>query len=419
MSKKTTLNEISELITKGTTPTSIGGEFTDSGIYFVKSESICDSKFLNRDVFGYIDEETDRKLKRSRLAKDDLLFSIAGAYLGKIGIVRNEDLPSNTNQAVGIVRLKKNIVDVNYVFYYFSQNHINKYINKLSSQSSQPNLNLDLLGKLEIELKDINTQQKIAAVLSSLDSKIELNNKINAELEAMAKTLYDYWFVQFDFPDSDGKPYKTSGGKMVWNDELKREIPDGWEVGTLSDIENNIVTGKTPLTANDEFYNGDVPFITIGDIRGNMHIVDTQLKLSQKGADSQKNKWIPKGTLCVSCIASIGLIGFTTQDSQTNQQINSIVFSNEENKPYLYFSLNDYFMFSKGAKTGNTFLNMNKGDFEGIRLIKPDKNFLLIFSEFTKPIVKQIFNLSKENQTLSELRDWLLPMLMNGQVRVG
>src|SRR5207244_5181108 len=136
----------------------------------------------------------------------------AGAYLGKIGIVRAEDLPANTNQAVGIVRLKKDQVDVDYAYYFFSQRNFNRYINKQSSQSSQPNLNLDLLGNLEFELKDIATQQKLAHVLSALDSKIELNNRINFGLETMAKTLYDYWFVQFDFPDQDRKPYKSSGG---------------------------------------------------------------------------------------------------------------------------------------------------------------------------------------------------------------
>ncbi|MFM6219908.1 MAG: restriction endonuclease subunit S, partial [Dolichospermum sp.] len=203
------LHNVAKLITKGTTPSSIGCNFTTSGINFVKSESINDSKYLNDLIFEHIDKETDEKLKRSRLEAGDLLFSIAGAYLGKIAIVRKNNLPANTNQAVGIVRLKKEIANSDYVYYYFSQKHINKYINMLSSQSSQPNLNLDLLGKLKFKLRSIDEQKKIAAVLSSLDDKIELNNRINSELENLAKTIYDYWFVQFDFPDENGKPYKS------------------------------------------------------------------------------------------------------------------------------------------------------------------------------------------------------------------
>jgi type I restriction enzyme S subunit len=235
MNSTTTLKEVSELITKGTTPSSVGCEFVNEGINFIKSESIFDSKYLNSSIYEHINVETDKKLKRSRIKEGDLLFSIAGAYLGKIAIVQSKDVPANTNQAVGIVRLKKDIVDVNYVYYYFSQRNINAYINKLSSQSSQPNLNLDLLGKLEFQFKHIDDQRKIASVLSALDSKIEINNRINAELELMAKTIYDYWFVQFDFPDENGKPYKSSGGKMLWNEELKREIPEGWEVNFLVD----------------------------------------------------------------------------------------------------------------------------------------------------------------------------------------
>src|SRR5690606_257649 len=146
---------------------------------------------------------------------------------------------------VGIVRLALNQVDVDYIYYYFSQRKINEYINKLSSQSSQPNLNLDLLGNLEFDKKPLSTQQKIAAVLSALDDKIELNNKINGELEAIAKTLYDYWFVQFDFPNQEGKPYKSSGGKMVYNPILKREIPEGWEVKNLEELLIEFTKGIT------------------------------------------------------------------------------------------------------------------------------------------------------------------------------
>jgi len=413
MSKKTTLKEVSELITKGTTPTSIGGEFTDSGIYFVKSESICDSKFLNRDVFGYIDEETDRKLKRSRLAKDDLLFSIAGAYLGKIGIVRNEDLPANTNQAVGIVRLNKNIVDVNYVFYYFSQNHINQYINKLSSQSSQPNLNLDLLGKLEIELKDINTQQKIAAVLSSLDSKIELNNKINAELEAMAKTLYDYWFVQFDFPDKDGKPYKTSGGKMVWNDELKREIPDGWEVSSLKDIVE-LVKGNV----NPSDIKTNTPYVGLEHI-GRKTIVLSDWANSES-ANSDKTAFKKHDILFGKIRPYFHKVAVATFDGITSTD--TIILRPKEN---IYFGLALQTVFTDKfieiATQSSTGSKMPRADWNVLQDYKfpiPKSDLLKPFQNVFESALNKIEVSVIENQTLSELRDWLLPMLMNGQVKV-
>jgi len=139
--------------------------------------------------------------------------------------------------------------------------------------------------------------------------------------------------------------------------------------------------------------------------------------LSKSGANYQSSKYINKGALCVSCIASPGLIGFATRLSQTNQQINSIECRNEENSFYLYFALNDFFYASK-AKTGNTFSNMNKGDFADIKIIKPNEQTLLSFSKKIKSSIEQIYINSEQNQELSSLRDWLLPMLMNGQVRV-
>ena len=310
---------------------------------------------------------------------------------------------------------KKEGHDLDYIYYALKLEL--KRLKEKSQGSQTKFLTMPILNSINLGNRNLLEQQKISNVLSSLDSKIELNNKINKELEAMAKTLYDYWFVQFDFPDENGKPYKSSGGKMVYSKELKREIPEGWEVCRLENIEDNIITGKTPPKINPEYFDGDIPFITIGDIRGNMHITSTEETLSKLGADYQSSKYINKGALCVSCIASPGLIGFATKLSQTNQQINSIECKKEENSFYLYFALNNFFNASK-AKTGNTFPNMNKGDFADIKLIKPNEQILLTFGKKIKSSIEQIYINSKQNQELSKLRDWLLPMLMNGQVKV-
>ncbi len=311
---------------------------------------------------------------------------------------------------------KKNGYDLDYIFYALKLEL--KRLKEHSQGSQTKFLTMPILTNLTFVKRKLHEQQQIATILSLLDKKIELNNRINQKLETMAKTLYDYWFVQFDFPDTNGKPYKRSGGKMVYSEELKREIPDGWEVKELSDIESNIVTGKTPSTKQKEYYDGNIPFISIGDIRGNMHVASTEATLTELGAESQVKKYIPKGSICVTCIASPGLVGFATEDSQTNQQINSIVCDKFENRYYLYFALKDYFKFSS-AKTGNTFANMNKQDFSEITLVDPPNEILKQFSKILKPSIEKILNNSLENQKLTQLRDWLLPMLMNGQVKVG
>ena len=302
-------------------------------------------------------------------------------------------------------------------FLYYKLNSINfaPYI----TGSAQPKLNKENLLNIELYIPSKEYQDKISKVLTLLDKKIQINNQINQELEAMAKTLYDYWFVQFDFPDQNGKPYKSSGGKMVYHPELKREIPEGWGVENLKDSESKIITGKTPSRANSDNFGGEIPFITIGDIRGNTFIYSTSETLTDLGASVQQNKYLPEGSLCVSCIATVGEIGFTTEWSHTNQQINSIVFEDENNRYYLYFALKNYFENANAsAKTGNTFANMNKEDFSGIKIIFPNKEIKNNFHKITEPYFSQIKCLQGQNQELTQLRDWLLPMLMNGQVKV-
>lgn len=385
----------------------------DSDIYFINGNNLQDGKII-------IDSETKRvteevlKSNYVELNQYSLLLSINGT-LGSMAFYNGEKVMLGKSAAYLNFKTAIN----KFYYYYFQLENIQKYFYHVATGSTIKNLSLKSIQDFEVPVPEQNEWLKIAAALSSLDNKIELNNKINAELEAMAKTLYDYWFVQFDFPDENGKPYKSSGGKMVWNEVFKREIPEGWEVKNLGAIENNIITGKTPPTNNSEFYNGDIPFITIGDIRGNMHVVKTEIKLTIAGGDIQKNKFIPDGSLCVTCIASPGLIGFATENSQTNQQINSIIFSEKANRTYLYFVLCDFFKFAKGAKTGNTFANMNKGDFEDILLLNPSIEIKRRHHIKAEAIFDLILNNLKQNQELSSIRDWLLPMLMNGQVSVG
>ena len=318
-----------------------------------------------------------------------------------------------------VLRAKENI-DERFLYYLSISPEFRKQaISLMEGTSGRKRVNENALKISDFLIPDLEEQRKIANILSAIDDKIQTNNQINQELEAMANSLYDYWFIQFDFPDQNGKPYKSSGGKMVYHPELKREIPEGWGVENLRDFESKIITGKTPSRANSDNFGGEIPFITIGDIRGNTFIYSTSESLTDLGASVQQNKYLPEGSLCVSCIATVGEIGFTTEWSHTNQQINSIVFEDETNRYYLYFALKNYFENANAsAKTGNTFANMNKEDFSGIRIILPNKEIKNNFQEISEPYFAQIKCLQGQNQELTQLRDWLLPMLMNGQVKV-
>jgi type I restriction enzyme S subunit len=413
------LRSVTHLITKGTTPSSLGSGFTSSGINFVKSESIGSSKYLNDSIFEYIDEETDFKLKRSRLESEDLLFSIAGAYLGKIAIVRKENLPANTNQAVGIVRLKKEIANADYVYYYFSQKHINSYINQLSSQSSQPNLNLDLLGRLKFRLREINEQKKIANVLSALDAKIELNNRINDELESLAKTIYDYWFVQFDFPNADGKPYKSSGGEMVYVEEGKgdRAIPAGWKVGRVSDlfeINPSETLSKGTLSAYIDM--SAIP--TSGFMTDEIQYKPFNGGMKFRNGDvviARITPCLENGKTGLITLLKDNEIGFGSTEfivlRGKNRSLSSFAACLSRSTSFRNFAISNM-TGTSGRK------RVDAKAIERFSIPIPEDGLISQFEDVVSRYFQLLTINTRENQQLNQLRDWLLPMLMNGQVSI-
>ena len=292
------------------------------------------------------------------------------------------------------------------------------FANNASGSGQRYALTAQSVTDLPIWLPSLITQKRIGQLFSAIDRKIALNRSINHNLEAMAKQLYDYWFVQFDFPDENGRPYKSSGGKMVWDEKLKRNIPEDWSAKHLNQIENNIITGKTPSTSIKGNFQGDIPFITIDDIRQELFIFNTSRTLTAKGANSQVRKTLPKGSLCCSCIGTPGILGFVGIAGQTNQQINSIIFHNVHNREFLYFSLDLYFQFAS-AKIGNILPNMSKMEFSKILLPYPSNRLVERYHTIVNPIFQKIRTNTKELLELTKLRDELLPLLMNGQVSVN
>tara|TARA_Y100001935_G_scaffold123694_1_gene102773 strand:- start:397 stop:1653 length:1257 start_codon:yes stop_codon:yes gene_type:complete len=410
------LNTLCDKITDGSHYSPKG---ISEGIPMLSVKDMADNGFnYSNCKFITTDDYFDLVRGDCKPLKNDVLIAKDGSYLKHVFVIRNE-IDQAVLSSIGILRPNLDKVNPYYLKYYLHTGSVKETVSKkYVSGSALPRIILKNFGEIEVIYKNLDEQIRIAKVLNDLDTKIELNNKINKELESMAKLIYDYWFVQFDFPVENGKPYKSSGGKMVYNEELKRDIPEGWEVMELSELESNIVTGKTPSTKIEGNFNGDIPFICIGDVRKNMHITNTELTLSEKGANTQANKYIPEGAICVSCIASPGLVAFATRNSQTNQQLNTVVCDKFENRYFLYFYLLDYFKFAK-AKTGNTFANMNKADFSSIKVIKPNSKVLINFSNKLKSSIDKVLINSIENHKLAELRDWLLPMLMNSQVKIN
>lgn len=258
---------------------------------------------------------------------------------------------------------------------------------------------------------DFPTQQKIAAVLSALDVKIELNQRINAELEAMAKTLYDYWFVQFDFPNEDGKPYKSSGGKMVWNEHLKREIPEGWEVGELNEIANITMGQSPPGKSYNENGEGMIFFQGCTDFGYRFPSV--------RQFTTQPKRLAKKGDILLSVRAPVGTLNIAKEDCCIGRGLAAL--NGKDNSTTYLFEVMKYFkqVFDRRNVNGTTFGSITKDDLFSLKVIKPDEKILEQYQEIIQPTFEKQNKLELESQTLTELRDWLLPMLMNGQVRVA
>jgi type I restriction enzyme S subunit len=239
----------------------------------------------------------------------------------------------------------------------------------------------------------------------------------------MAKTLYDYWFVQFDFPDTNGKPYKTSGGKMVWNEELKREIPEGWEVGTLNSI-GNIIGGSTPSKAIDNNFcnNEGTPWITPKDLsnnKGKKFITRGEFDVTVRGLKETSLKVMPSGTVLLSSRAPIGYLAIARNNVTTNQGFKSFVPKKEYTSEYIYYTIQNHIPEIEGNSSGSTFKEVSTSTLRTIKTILPSFDVLASFFDLMNPIFRKQNCIELENQELSSLRDWLLPMLMNGQVSVG
>lgn len=322
------------------------------------------------------------------------------------------------SQDVAKIICKEELLDKDFAFYLISSTLVKQQLSAAAQQTKIRHTSPDKIRDCTVWIPELTEQKRIGKLLRSLDRKIELNRAINQNLEAMAKQLYDYWFVQFDFPNEEGKPYKSSGGKMVWNEKLKRVIPKGWTCLRLEEIESNIVTGKTPLTADETNFGGDIPFITIDDIRQARYIYQTVRTLSEKGANSQEKKYLSNGSLCCSCIGTTGMLGFVGKKGQTNQQINSIIFENEYNREFVYFSLIQYFNFAN-AKIGNILPNMSKDEFSKIQLLYPSVPLVIKYHQIVQNLFSMIEKSVVEINNLTKQRDELLPLLMNGQAVVN
>lgn len=389
--------------------------FVSEGVPVLNGANISGIK-LSETFSNYVTSEKADSLKKANAKRGDIVVTHRGT-LGQIAYI-----PDNSSleryvisQSQFRVSLNRKLVDPTYFTYYFHTNEGQKRLLSFKSHVGVPALAqaTSNFRKLEFPLIPLNSQLKIAKVLSDLDEKIALNNKINTELEAMAKIIYDYWFVQFDFPDANGNPYKSSGGKMVYNEVLKREIPEGWKVGTLLDVANftnGIACQKYRPSGEEDYYK----VIKIREMSAGF-TKDSELVTRR----IPKKAVVNNGDVLFSWSATLDVKIWADGIGGLNQHIFKIT-SDSYPRTYYYFEILRYLqhfkMIAELRKT--TMGHITQDHLKQSRIpIAPSElvdNLHLIID----PIISKVVKAKEENQKLAELRDWLLPMLMNGQVTV-
>lgn len=362
-------------------------------VYFINGNNLVNGKIqINANTLKITEEEAN-KIKRD-LNEKTLLLSINGT-LGNIALYNHEKITLGKSACFLNVKEEKDKIFLKYVL---STKEFKKYMQLVATGSTIKNLAPSQVANYEFELKDNVDKYKVSNLLSSIDNKIENNNKINAELESLAKTIYDYWFLQFEFPNEEGKPYKSSGGKMVWNKELKREIPEGWAVKKLNSIANLYQPEILPSNLMKE----DGKYFVYG----------------ANGIVGRYNKFNHEHPEIAICCrgASCGNYLMTLPKSWITG--NSMVVTPKDSsvtKEYLYHSLR--YIDIKRYVTGSAQPQITRSNLDGIKVVIPPFKSLEHFSNKAEKIRNELIKNINENNELSSLRDFLLPMLMNGQVQ--
>ena len=402
---------------RGRTPKKLGKDWLKDGEYRAISANNVKFDGLIREESIYRgDEELYKLWMKDEVERGDILLT-SEAPSGQ-AMIWNSDEKIILSQRLYALRVNKNLVDNNYLKYFIQSPIGQKSIVRNNSGSTVSGISAKTFKNIKILIPDLEKQQAISKILLAIDQKIQINNQINQELEAMAKTLYDYWFVQFDFPDQNGKPYKLSGGNMVYHPELKREIPEGWGVAKIEDIAQT-GSGGTPKSTNVSYYsNGEIPWINSGELEQTV-ITSTSNFITEEGLNNSSAKLFPSGTILVAMYgATAGKVSFLTFEASTNQAICAIMLNDIRMRYYLKNVIEDLYQYLVKLSTGSARDNLSQDMIKNIKVVIPSNDILDRYYDFSNNIIKEITKKQQENEQLTQLRDWLLPMLMNGQVKV-
>lgn len=344
---------------------------------------------------------------------DDFLYDKPSVLIGRkgsIGKVKYIEEPFWTIDTLFYTIVNENLVIPKYLYYKLSQIDFNYY----NEGTTIPSLRTETLYKIDIDLPKKNIQKKVVNLLNTIDKKIENNQKIITNLEELSQTLFKRWFVDFEFPDENGNPYKSSGGKMI--DSELGKIPKNWEISTVKNMSTRINSGGTPSRKIEDYWvNGNIPWLKTKEIKNNI-ILKTEEKITEKGLIKSSAKFIKeKATVIAMYGATAGKIGYIGKPMTMNQACCAV----ESDYPifiYKYFITNSDYI--KTLASGSAQQNLNKKTVEELSIIRPEKNILLLFEKLLNNTMEMMKVKIIENSELVKLRDTLLPKLMSGEIEI-
>ncbi len=421
-------------ITKGTTPSASDGGFSDSGINYIKSESLSYDGSIDTNKFAFISDETNQRLKRSIIKDGDILYSIAGANLGKCGIARKEHLPANTNQAVAIIRIDESRASNRFISFFLRNSKFVQSVLGSVAQSAQPNVNLGEIGRFRIPNFPLSEQHAIASVLGALDDKIELNRRMNETLEATARAIFKDWFVDFGPTRAkmEGRaPYLPADIWSLFPDRLDDDgKPEGWRIIQLGQLLDVLETGGRPKGGVSSYFTG-VPSVGAESITGLGKFDFSKTKFVPEEFFNSMNKGHvqSRDVLLYKDGGKPGLFephvtlfgdGFPFSKFAINEHVYRMraVESYGQNCLYFWLSTESVEAEMRIKGTGVAIPGLNSTQVKSLSVVVPNGEIAKQLNLALEPFVTRILANCNESKTLAATRDFLLPKLMSGEVRV-
>lgn len=391
------LGSLCHSVYSGGTPSTSVDTYYGGDIPWLRTQEVTFGRITDTEI-----KITEAGLKNSAAKWVPPKAVVVAMYGNSAGRSAIAEIPLTTNQACCNLLVDDSRADYKFVFYSLLLNY--EKLKGLSRGAAQNNLNAAQVKAFEIPTPPLHVQQTIGNVLSSYDDLIDNNRRRMALLEDSARQLYREWFVRLRFPGHEHTPIVDG-------------VPQGWKKVRVDEL-GTVLTGKTPSTKDADNYGGDIQFVKTPDMHGNAFVLQTETQLTEKGAKSQANKFLPPGALLVSCIGTVGVVSLTSELCQFNQQINAVIPMEDFLRYYSYFALKDLKPRLDAIGGGVTMANVSKGKFESMDVLRPTSALLRNFDEFSSPVFNQIKVLRQQNQKLRQARDLLLPRLMNGELTV-